>query len=175
MTALRSCVLPHTTKNRVAKSRVRGRSPTIEYMLLRVGIVVRCLWKKRDHEEAVSFDDLGDPREGRSSVCRSWTVPRAVDRSRWRSITRVSSCGGLGDRCERSIGRSAYTWTASRRCACGSGASARRNARIATRNPPSCTCTASLLKWKSNRQISREFRLGSAKFSIFYESFSSLL
>lgn len=48
----------------------------------RVRIVVRCLWKKRDHEEAVSFDDLGDPREGRSSVCRSWTVPRVVDRSR---------------------------------------------------------------------------------------------
>lgn len=108
--------------------------------------IVRYLWKKRNHVEAVLLDGLGNPREGRSFVCRSWTVPRVEDRSLWRSITRVSSYGGLDDRCERSIGRNADTWTVSRQCACDSGASARRNARIATRNPPSCTYTASLLE-----------------------------
>lgn len=39
----------------------------------------------------------------------SWTATRVEDRSRGRSITRVSSCGGLGDRCARSIGRNAGT------------------------------------------------------------------
>lgn len=91
-------------------------------------------------------DDLENLREGRRFACRSWTVPFVEDRPQWRSITRVSSYGGLGDRCERSIGRSADTWTASPQCACGSGVLTHRNARIATRNPPNCTCTASLLE-----------------------------
>lgn len=108
--------------------------------------IVRCVWKKRDHEGVVCLhDDLENLREGRRFACRSWTVPFVEDRPRWRSITRVSSYGGLGDRCERSIGRSADTWTASRQCACGSGVLTHRNARIATHNPPNCTCTAFLL------------------------------
>lgn len=109
--------------------------------------IVRCIWKKRDHEGVVCLhDDLENLREGRRFACRSWTVPFVEDRPRWRSITRVSSYGGLGDRCERSIGRSADTWTASPQCACGSGVLTHRNARIATRNPPNCICTASLLE-----------------------------
>lgn len=62
------------------------------------------------------------------------------------SSRRGASCAVPGGRSGWSSARSGCTWTAWRPCACGSGASARRNGRTATRNPPRSICTASHLE-----------------------------
>lgn len=61
-------------------------------------------------------------------------------------FTGVVSCAKRGDPSGRNIGRSEHTWRALHRCASGSVLSTRQILQIATRNLPTCTCTASHLK-----------------------------
>lgn len=69
-----------------------------------------------------------------SVAARGRRGPRAT-RGAWRAAP--------GGRSARSSARSGGSGTASRRCACGSAASARPTGRSATRSPPRSTCTAS--------------------------------
>lgn len=80
-----------------------------------------------------------------------WSVVRGFDLRSCCIVRRVSSCVEPNDRCGRNNDHSVGIWTVWLRCACDNGASIRPNGRIATRSPPSCTCTAFRLKSNQKR------------------------
>ena len=83
----------------------------------------------------------------RAAIMDSWCRTSAAVLARFRvRPLGGASCAGPSGPTGRSSGRRTCTGMVWRRCACDNGAWVRRTSRSATRTPPTCTCTASLLK-----------------------------
>lgn len=87
-----------------------------------------------------------------SRVNRKLHRYRTASRSSGALSSDASSCGAPGGRSGRSCGCRRRTGRAWPPCASGSGASAHRSARTASRSLPTCTCTASHLQHSTHKR-----------------------